>query len=108
MRDALGSALRDVALRGDDAGCWEFVRTLTGWVAVREIILFCWAERVLDAFCGVLFRDIVVALRTAASETPMPIKHAKTTGNTFLILTINVMLAKKIVFGQGLFNKKAN
>jgi hypothetical protein len=54
-----------------------------------------------------VLRATVDASRTAASQTPMPMQHAKISGNTFLILTYKIMLAKKIIFGQGVFNKKA-
>ena len=100
-RDAADDIPRVVVGRVLVVGCVP-VRTLTVWAVVRETILFCLVARPAETFCIAPDREIVDASRTAASQTPMPMQHAKTTGNTFLILTIMVMLAKKIIFEQGL------
>ena len=103
-RDVFVETLCDVDVRAFVVD--ELVRTFAVWVVEREITLVGLEARPVDTICFVPERDIVAASRTAASETPMPIKHAKITGNTFLILTTSVMLAKKNIFEQGVFNKK--
>ena len=60
-------------------------------VVVRETIFVCFVVvRAFETFWVVVPREIVDASRTAAYETLMPIKHAKTTGNTFLILSMKL------------------
>ena len=86
-RDEFVVAVRDVVVRAGDF-IWVVGRVFTDWAVVREITLFCFAERPTVATWVFVVREIVDASRTAAQETPMPKKHAKTAGNTFLILSI--------------------
>ena len=65
-------------------------RTVCG-ALVRETVFTCFVVvRAFETFWFAAPREIVDASRTAAYETPMPIKHAKTTGNTFLILSMKL------------------
>ena len=65
-------------------------RTVCG-ALVRETVFTCFVVvRAFETFWVVVPREIVDASRTAAYETSMPIKHAKTTGNTFLILSMKL------------------
>ena len=96
-RDTFVLVVRVVGARPDEV-LFCFLDIVTGVDAVRETILDRARETVCVAFC----LETVVASRTAASATPMPMQHAKISAKTFLILTTITMITKKIDFGQGL------
>ena len=103
-RDAVVVAARDVVGRPDTVTDCERGDVFC-FVVVREITL---PDVVRETVCVARARETVDASRTAASATLMPTQHTITKGKIFLILTTITMLAKKIDFEQGLFNKKTN
>lgn len=106
VRATVFETLRDEAVRADcvdDAFLGVDID-----VPEREITPFDLVARVVPAavLCTVFPRETVDASRTAAAATPMPKQHAKITDKTFLILYPIWMIAKKIIFEQGLIYKK--
>lgn len=98
LRDVV-VAPRDIVPRDTDSVPRDFVDDPSG---VRETMFCRAAVRVVVAVIGGVLRETLVAVRTAALATVIPIQHAKIKGKNFLILSLNKMLAKKIISGQGL------
>ena len=81
---------RDAVVRAVVVRAVDVLRDFTELFVARETTLFCADVRAIDVVNGPDSREIVDALRTVAPETLAQTKHAKITGNTFLILTIEI------------------